>query len=65
MSPHLVPIIVAILFLGHGLGHAMPALPLLDFRLSASHASESWLLNGLMGAGAASAMCVAMNLFHE
>ena len=62
MSPHLVRIIVGILFLGHGLGHAMPALPLLGFRLSASHSSKSWLLNGFAGAGAASAICVAMNL---
>jgi hypothetical protein len=65
MSPHLVRIIVAILFLGHGLGHAMPALPLLGVRLSASHSSESWLLNGVMGAGAFSAICVAMDLLHE
>ena len=54
VSPQLIRIIVAILFLGHGLGHALPALPVMGFRLSASHSSDSWILNRVMGAGTAS-----------
>jgi len=62
MSPPVVRTIAAFLLLGHGLGHVLTTLPLLGVRLSASHSSRSPLLEGLVGTGAASTVCVALNL---
>ena len=47
MSPQVVRTIAALVLLGHGLGHALTIFPLLD---------------GVVGTGAASAICVLLNL---
>lgn len=62
MSPQVFRVLAALLLLAHGLGHALTALPLFGIRLSASHASTSWLLDGVAGPRAISTVCVGLNL---
>jgi len=53
VPPATVRLLVAIVLVAHGLGHALGLLPALGFRLSEGHAPGSWLLSGLMGDGRA------------
>jgi len=44
-------IVIAVVLIIHGLGHAMGILPLLGKRLSESHSADSWVLGPLLGNG--------------
>ncbi len=43
---------IAVVFIAHGLGHALGLLPLVGLRLSRTHATTSWLLTDRLGATA-------------
>jgi hypothetical protein len=61
MSPQMIRIIVGVVLLGHGLGHALTALPLFGVRLSGFHSTESWLLGRVLEGGIASGICAVLN----
>ncbi len=62
MPPTFVRALVAGVLILHGLGHLLPALPLLGFHLSKSHSSESWLLTGPLGPGVSASLGLVLNL---
>nr|NQU91683.1 hypothetical protein [Bacteroidota bacterium] len=49
MSPSVIRIIVAIVFLLHGTGHAMGILAALGVKFSENHSLDSWLLTNSLG----------------
>lgn len=51
--------ILGIAIVLHGIGHGLALFPLVDVKLSASHSSDSWILNRLIG-DAASRGCGVM-----
>lgn len=46
-------IVVALVLVGHGVGHALGVLPAVGIRLSGSHSAQSWLFTSLLGDTAA------------
>jgi hypothetical protein len=56
MSSTSIRIVVAVILIGHGLGHALGLLPLAGVRLSTSHSAGSWLLSPLIGDAPARAL---------
>ena len=61
MSPHLLRMVVAIILMAHGLGHALTLFPLFGVRLSDSHSSASSLLGEGVPPTVASGLCVILN----
>jgi hypothetical protein len=49
MSTSTLRIIIAVVFLGHGLGHVLGVLAALGFKLTPKHSADSWLLTGIVG----------------
>ena len=49
MSTSTLRIILAIVLIGHGLGHVLGVLAALGFKLTPQHSANSWLLTGLLG----------------
>jgi len=49
MSTSTLRIVIAIVLIAHGLGHALGLLPLAGIRLSRTHAGASWLLGDALG----------------
>lgn len=62
MSPSLVRSVVAVILIFHGLGHALPAFPVVGRPLSDSHGTESWALSAFLGQGPSTALCLLLNL---
>lgn len=62
MSVSTVRIIVSLVLMAHGLGHALTALPVYGLRLSETHSADSWLLSKVLRKGLSSGFCVIVNL---
>lgn len=62
MSVPTIRIIVSLVLIAHGLGHALTALPVYGWRLSEAHSADSWLLSKVLRKGLASGFCVIVNL---
>lgn len=61
MPDSAIRILVGVIFIGHGLGHALATLPFVGFKLSKTHSAESWLLRKRMGAGATDTLCLVLH----
>lgn len=63
MSISALRAIVAVVLMGHGLGHVLTALPVFGKTLSRDHSADSWLLSHFVGSGPDRAICLILNLF--
>lgn len=62
MSVSALRVVVALVLIGHGLGHALPILPAFGFTLSPSHSNASWLLPRTVGPVAVGLFCTILHL---
>jgi len=49
MFPPAFGIVIAVVFILHGVGHGVGILPCLGKKLSESHSADSWILGSLIG----------------
>ena len=61
MSVATVKVIVALVLVGHGLGHALGTLPVFGMKLSREHSADSWLISKFLGEGPARGLCVIIH----
>ena len=62
VSVFTVKLLVALILIAHGLGHALTALPVFGHTLSRTHSTHSWLLSELLGSAPATVFCLALSL---
>ena len=62
MSVPAVRALIGLLFIAHGLGHALTTLPLFGLRLSDTHSPDSPLVARVVGPGPARGIGVILNL---
>jgi len=56
-----VKVIVALVLVAHGLGHALGTLPVFGMKLSREHSADSWLISKFLGDGPARGLCVIIH----
>jgi hypothetical protein len=61
MSESAIRILVALVFIAHGLGHGLAALPFVGFKLSKPHSAESWILSDRIGKRNARVACLVIH----
>ena len=49
MSPLALRILIAVVLIAHGLGHALGMMPSAGLEITRFHSSKSWLLTGILG----------------
>jgi len=60
MSDSVFRILVALVFIGHGLGHGLAVLPFVGFKLSKTHSAESRILRERVGPGVNRGICLLL-----
>jgi hypothetical protein len=61
MSGSAIRILAALIFIGHGLGHALATFPFVGFKLSKTHSADSRILGKRFGPAATHNLCLVLH----
>ena len=61
MSGSAIRILVALIFIGHGLGHALATFPFVGFKLSKTHSADSLILGKKFGPATTHNLCLVLH----